>query len=230
MRDRVPSPEALREVRLQALSCFHAARQLRDAEHRMRGFSPRERSTEKDKVVKEYRRAHGEWHAARHRLDSFHSTSGWKSPYGWTPSVTDTLHRIAWMLEWLPDFIFDWPDEIAGLEAEIDSLAAAATEACSREEVTEREHRDQPARADGSHVPPRNEERDRFIYDERSKSPPTPWKDIVDKVNRHADWEHFKHPMRQGRIDAASKALNHYCERHPELPKPIREHGKNRRK
>jgi hypothetical protein len=77
---------------------------------------------------------------------------------------------------------------------------------------------------------PGNDERDRFIYDERSKKPPTAWKEIISAINRRPGWAHFDHDTREGRLDAAGKALDRYCKRHPELPIPKRDHGKNRRK
>jgi hypothetical protein len=75
----------------------------------------------------------------------------------------------------------------------------------------------------------RNEERDQFIYDERSKSPPIPWLEVVAMVNQHAGWKPFDHDTPQGRCDAAWKALDRFCEAHPEKPDPRRKRAKNRR-
>jgi len=77
---------------------------------------------------------------------------------------------------------------------------------------------------------PRNDARDRYIHEQRSRNHPTAWRDIVDAVNRRPGWAHFNPEDPEGRVDAASKALDRYCRRHPELPIPKREHGRNRRK
>jgi hypothetical protein len=125
MSIRRPSSEELQEILRRALSCLHAVRQFRDAEHRMRGFSPRDRSVQACEAIDEYQHAVGAWRAERDELRSYLDKSGGRAPVGWPPSVSDTLRKITSMLEWGPDFIFDGPDEIPALEAEIESLAAA---------------------------------------------------------------------------------------------------------
>jgi len=138
MTDRVPSAKALKQIRLRALADIYRTRQLRDAEHRGRGFAPRDRSAEAGEAVKEYQRTGKAWQAARDRLASFLSDSGGMTPWGWPESVSSTLDKIAAMLEWDLDFIFDAPDEMfTAFEEEIDSLAAVATDASSRKDARE---------------------------------------------------------------------------------------------
>jgi hypothetical protein len=125
MPDRVPSPEALQQIRLRALHYIHAARQLRDAQYRYRGVSPHRRPAKVRGAVDEKWRVFTAWDAARDHLKLYLRKSGGMEPWGWPVGVWATLRKIALMLKRGWEFVVAEPDEMPGLEEEIKSLAAA---------------------------------------------------------------------------------------------------------
>jgi hypothetical protein len=75
-------------------------------------------------------------------------------------------------------------------------------------------------------VRPANEERDKWLYDERTKRPPTSYKQLVGMfADMPESWEKLDNPP------AIFKAIRRYCNRHPELPRPpAGKRGRQRRR
>jgi hypothetical protein len=196
MPDRIPLPEHLRKIRLLALAFIGACRRLKDAEDRCQASAG---------AIIDLPGANKGWHAARDLLDCFLSESGGKAPYGWPEAVERTLRKITSMLEWSPDFIFAWPDEIPELEAEIESLAAVATDAGE----------------EGSRIPSPNADRNRFCYERYVANDKL--STIREAVNKRPGWGHL------ATNDGVCKAVKSHCMTY-DLRVPTRKPRGNRRK
>jgi hypothetical protein len=122
----VPSEEDMPETRRLALDAFLTARRLSDAERRLKGFSPSDRSPEVREAIEERDLAAADWHRARDRLDHFLEESGGKKPRDWPEGVSSTLKGIGAMTRWGLDLIIAWPDVMTRLEEDVKSLPGGA--------------------------------------------------------------------------------------------------------